>query len=658
MLMANSHTLKLDAWVAAGLFGAAFTSALWFKGFNTGFFGLSQSLLLVWVVLTLWRGYHTGIRLPVTGLSISLGVFWLWLVVSIPFSHIPSLSALNFWWIGSLPLTYWLVISHPDPERLWRSARWIVLAVALGLAALACYQGIVLKVEPTAIFLNRHSFGAMLNLVAIVVAAYFLVAPATRTSRSLWLIGIALFVLFFTIALMRGRGVIVSGLIGLILLAVLALRQAGWKRVVSLAAIVAIAFALGALPEQAEGLWQRMASLGSVEAASQPRWIIWRQAWTMLLDAPWWGTGLGTFSALWPAYRDPLDGSAGFYVHNDYLQLWIELGWPGLVLWLSVLSATLRVFLRAWKWMPMSAPQRIPMAGVFCALLAVAVHSFLDFNFYVMGILILCGLGLGLLQAWQQQARSQREWTLRPAGVLGERAFALVIVLLALFPLLYFLGLVLAEQHYQRGLADAERGAIDDADRAFTRAERLAPSLANVYMSHADLLRFVLSQSHAAEMPQRREVFASAQALIDRAEQLNPYRPDTMTVRAELYAQNPQLAPADQAAVYYRKALKLDPRHYPARLGLARLYWEAKQPAAALEVLRAGLDLVYGPDRNRLIYLGATADLAQKLGDRSTAERAAVLRQDLQCELNRQAAGCRSAPLSNATGTRPDSPSP
>jgi O-antigen ligase len=69
---------------------------------------------------------------------------------------------------------------------------------------------------------------------------------------------------------------------------------------------------------------------------------MWAVTWTMIRDAPWGGHGLGTFGSQFPLYQArafsrgwsaPFIANASFtsYPHNDYLQLWAELGLFGLL---------------------------------------------------------------------------------------------------------------------------------------------------------------------------------------------------------------------------------------------------------------------------------------------------------------------------------------
>jgi O-antigen ligase len=81
--------------------------------------------------------------------------------------------------------------------------------------------------------------------------------------------------------------------------------------------------------------------LFNLKSARGRIWM-WAVTWTMIRDAPWGGHGLGTFGSQFPLYQArafsrawsaPFIANASFtsYAHNDYLQLWAELGLFGLL---------------------------------------------------------------------------------------------------------------------------------------------------------------------------------------------------------------------------------------------------------------------------------------------------------------------------------------
>lgn len=121
-------------------------------------------------------------------------------------------------------------------------------------------------------------------------------------------------------------------------------------------------------------------SANSGDISADGRMQIWRETLSLISAYPWTGAGLGTFEhALYP-FRAALSTSAVDYAHNDYLQIFSELGIVGL-LWTMALACVI-----AWR-AAHAAFQRGSASwlgmGVLTSLLALALHSLVDFNLYV-----------------------------------------------------------------------------------------------------------------------------------------------------------------------------------------------------------------------------------------------------------------------------------
>lgn len=77
--------------------------------------------------------------------------------------------------------------------------------------------------------------------------------------------------------------------------------------------------------------------------SSGHRLSTWRMGVRMALDNPLTGVGVGNFKASAPDYRLPDEEVDREYIaHNTYLQIWAEMGVPGLVAFLGILWGTLR----------------------------------------------------------------------------------------------------------------------------------------------------------------------------------------------------------------------------------------------------------------------------------------------------------------------------
>ena len=81
------------------------------------------------------------------------------------------------------------------------------------------------------------------------------------------------------------------------------------------------------------GFDQIIARFDLIQDAAPSRFLIWESTWQMILDHPWVGTGLGTFSMVIQLYQTHLPDHLNIgHAHNDYLELMAELGIPAALL--------------------------------------------------------------------------------------------------------------------------------------------------------------------------------------------------------------------------------------------------------------------------------------------------------------------------------------
>lgn len=607
------------AGICAVLFAGALVSSLFFNGTYIEFFAISMTLLCLLTLAVLWRGYDNEFRAPRTTLPLLLTLFWAWLALGLFWSRVPYVSMVNFWWVGSFTFSFWLATLIPEPERFWRWSWTLVFLLGLFLACMALYQLLILSGDPRSTFLSRNSHAAMLILIAIPVSGYFLLAASGR-----WRVatGTALFVLFLAIAVTGSRGVLLSLVLAAGVLAAASYRHVATARLLSWFAIIVGAYLLANMLLQG-WLEGRLSSVFDPSShAGHDRFLIWGQVWKMLLDEPWLGIGLGTYWLFWPPYRHPADSSAGFYVHNDYLQIWVETGLPGLLLLLAVEITVLAIFIRTLRNARVPSATRVEMAGLVGGLAAIAFHSFLDFDLYIHPILLVIGLILARLHFLSAANTPADYIVLRPANRMGRRGYYAITLLLLLFPVLYFTTLGLSARLTLQAREYANQGRWVEASTALTRAWQMMPTSDLTLITHADLLRQAIPALPSTASPQRMAIYREALVLLEDAVKVNPLRPQTPYIRGMLHQQNPDLAGprwAELAAEDYRRALQLDPRALWARMTYAQMLLSLNRVAQARQVLEDGINHWYLPEPNAFSYYRLTAQLRWQAGDRDGA---------------------------------------
>jgi O-antigen ligase len=138
------------------------------------------------------------------------------------------------------------------------------------------------------------------------------------------------------------------------------------------------------------------------DVGSDLRWQFTQ--WSLPLARQYWvfGSGMETFKTLFET-QERLDWLRPTYVnavHNDYLQLLIEGGLPGLAV-LSLLVASLIGPIRTFRRMSRREPRRLEIAFGLSVLVLFALHSAVDYPLRRPAAWVLFALGLAAVQRRQ-----------------------------------------------------------------------------------------------------------------------------------------------------------------------------------------------------------------------------------------------------------------
>ena len=568
---------------------AALTAALFFIGTNIVVFSITLGLLIAALTVVLWRAHGETLGVPRSALAVSLALFWLWLGATLLWTPVAFVSTTMFWWLSALPLGFWLYTLQPARVRAWAWWAGLSLLVGYGLVLTGIFQRLVRGEAPDSAFLDVNIQAAVLVLMALPAGGYMLRIGTVRR-RNTWLtalLGFSFLLLVYGLMLTRSRGGILAFFVGTAALCVMAARHVPRKWLAIYAGLVTFAFLLADLSWSGALSGRMVDTFQDIHRASTGRFVIWRESWRLLFEqSPLWGIGLGLYSLVWPPYRAPADASGGYFVHNDYLQIWIEAGFPGLLLFLALLASVAWTVRRALRRGDLPDAARIEIAGLSAGLVAIAAHSFVQYNFYVIPVLLLAGFLLARLQ----ELAAPRAWRWRPGRHFSAAGYRLIVLALALLPLGYFASIGISAHQLSRGNGFAAQSRFDEADRAFAVAQRFWPNSDAPLIARAGLYRAVLARG-GSDDAQQKVLFRSGEALLAQAERLNPLRPDIFALRAEFYRQAPLLAGLGwdtRAVENYRHALALNPRHYRTRLRYAQFLFDQNRKQEAKHVIEDG----------------------------------------------------------------------
>ena len=270
------------------------------------------------------------------------------------------------------------------------------LLVLLGLAqTLFGFWHVNLSQRATATFPTPNTFATAVNLFLLPLVA---LAAAGRASLLAWAAAAFLFVGLISTESRGGYLGFAAGCAFIAAYCGAPRTRAGWRRLAfSAMAAVAVALAVVAVYVKTYPTSDAGAGFGAtlLSRGSNMRPELAAIAFSHLGDRPIVGAGASMFPVLYqmskPAWLD--NAVHYYYVHNDYLQIWLEFGLIGVSLLLAVIVLAARV---AWRSRPTWREDPVPLAAG-AGLAATFAHAVVDFPLYVPYLLLVVGAFLAVL---------------------------------------------------------------------------------------------------------------------------------------------------------------------------------------------------------------------------------------------------------------------
>ncbi len=243
-------------------------------------------------------------------------------------------------------------------------------------------------------FPNRNQTGDLFGLTAIMILAWG--QDDLRKRRKRWIVWILALVLIVAATILNfsrsGIGILVAG--SAFWLGAFAFRQRPPSRLAL--GVSFLLLLLTALLLFGGQTFERfnLRDFGSAGISTDFRSRIFHDAFRLIRDSPWCGIGFGNFESIFAIFRDgSLSDPRVLHPESDWLWLWTELGWPGVVLTiLGIALLVSRVFpLRE------GTNQGYRLAALIAALLF-AIHGIIDVSGHQVGTAFVAVFLLGLSQ--------------------------------------------------------------------------------------------------------------------------------------------------------------------------------------------------------------------------------------------------------------------
>ncbi len=472
---------------------------------------------------------------------------------------------------------------EPNPLAWWRSA--LILSAALVVALYGWREKLAVARElsnPTwaifSTFFNPNPLGCFFAMV-FPLALGAALAASILARRLLWCF--CALTLAVTILPTYSKGAMfafaVTALVFLLLLA----RQSG--RLSRLAGGFVVAAAIGMLvcallAWQVGPIQARLAAtFGPDNASNMFRILTWKGTIHLAQAYPWLGVGPAAFKYAYPKYA-----IVGYVeaAHQNYLQMFAELGVAGGLVFLWLVVATLITGKKALA-REKRFPGRVLAIGSICCITALLVNSLLEYGWYIGATNLTFWLAAGMLahqahgqgfapaEQTRENSRSGRRKRSRSNGRRAHRTAAAMgaICLLTALSLSVAVRNALAQRAVDKGVervvfalgvsdAAARHLATRDALRHYDRARRYDPGWAEAWERYGSALGTV-------------EGLESGISALEHARTLNPTSFRPFVYMGQLYQ---HFGEPEKAAAAYREALSLWPNETKTLRRLADTY--------------------------------------------------------------------------------------
>ncbi len=268
-------------------------------------------------------------------------------------------------WNGRI---FWIVPVELGPGRIWASyinydhfAGYMEMAIPLGMGLLLYRAPRVSALPEAPLSLKIARFMASENL-----------APYSLMFLLVLMMTAAIFGTF-------SRGGILAFVFSSLFFAWITSRRRSLKRKTALLTLLAAVIFVVVVVASWDRLEDRFADL---EKDHVGRLGVWTDSIGIVRDYSVWGTGLGTFKNALMRYQTSRPLTLVDHAHNDYVELLTDTGFVGFLLGAGAGLVFFRNVFRRWR-QKRSMFGKCIGAGGLASLVAIAVHSFVDFNLHI-----------------------------------------------------------------------------------------------------------------------------------------------------------------------------------------------------------------------------------------------------------------------------------
>jgi O-antigen ligase len=339
---------------------------------------------------------------------------------ALPISETPDLSLVTLF--ASIPaLAVFIGVATLNPAPRWIAASIVagtVISVFLGQIQVAggptswAYLYRITNTGAVGFFANRNHLGTLLVVTIPMTAALIATARPDRRRSSTAFYGAAAAVLVVLLGgiVLNGSLAVIALVLPVLLASVSLLPVSStWRRITLPLSVLVLA--AGVMVIAIDPIATAEIDSGATVSFST-RTEIWERTVNAVADNFPVGTGLGSFQQVYPQFEDPAQVTPSYvnHAHNDYLELALELGLPGMVLMLAFFAWWMVTSIKIWVShfsSPFARAATISTA-------AVLAHSVVDFPLRTAAISSIFAACLAMMTQNPLRSSTQKRGELRP----------------------------------------------------------------------------------------------------------------------------------------------------------------------------------------------------------------------------------------------------
>lgn len=341
---------------------------------------------------------------------VELGPWFTLFMAFVCYAFLASLSwSMSIRFMGFYLAAFLLCLLAVSAVKRYEQVELMVALVVAGLTVAAlygCYQGVIgvevvanqqdmsvnagMPGRVYAFFDNPNNFAELLVMLTPLNYALFLNAKTWRGKvGALFSFGVCAIALGFTYSR--------SGWLGIALATVVFIAFCNWK-------LIPLLLVLGAccIPLLPETIYNRILTIGNTKDSSTSyRFAIYGASGVLMKDYWYRGVGLGSdiLTKTFRGYPPMFDGNFPIHTHNNYLQVWAEMGPGGIITFICMLLSQVKAGIKGYVSCTDRRVKNLLAAGVagFCGILLISVAEYTWFYarnmfiyFFLFGLIAAC----------------------------------------------------------------------------------------------------------------------------------------------------------------------------------------------------------------------------------------------------------------------------